>query len=456
MCKLGLVVLLSLLTGRTVAQNYFVLIGNDDRQPFYVRVDSQFHSSTPEGHLILAPLKDSDYILTVGFPGQTYPEKRYVFGVHHKDQEFQLKKQNDGAWRLYDAQGKKWMTPQETPSVESDTLAAGIKKDDAFSRMMAGVVHDTAVLYNTFAMEQALADSAALAKKSSPSDSIGNRPSPDSAMTVKTHPAIPAAVPADTTKAVRGTSFAPGASSSSPVPVPGVVKLSEKKSSKSLRQVYADRTGGSGTDTIEVIIPVDTVARARRQSTASVKSRSVDSSRTATSVNRPSTDSTRTAAMASPHSPDSTRAVATAKPRYSADSVQVAAIVRPRSADSTMVPLSGNAPDTSWESSKSIPYINSDCHNYATEYDIDKLRVKMLEATGDDDRLTIARKVFKTKCFYTLQIRALSEVFASDAGKFRFFEAAWPFAADEHFHELSTLLRDPVYIGKFKTMTGRP
>ena len=116
--------------------------------------------------------------------------------------------------------------------------------------------------------------------------------------------------------------------------------------------------------------------------------------------------------------------------------------------------MSPLAADTLTRSATAIPYINSDCHNFATDYDIDRLRVKMLEATKDEDRIVIARKVFKTKCFYTNQLRALSEVFTTDAAKYRFFEAAWPYAGDEHFHELSVLLTDPLYIGKFRTMTG--
>ncbi len=80
----------------------------------------------------------------------------------------------------------------------------------------------------------------------------------------------------------------------------------------------------------------------------------------------------------------------------------------------------------------------------------------MLEGPKDEDRIAVARKAFKVKCFYTRHIRALSEIFTTDAAKYRFFEAAWPFAADEHFHELSSLLADPVYSSKFKTLTSHP
>ena len=102
-----------------------------------------------------------------------------------------------------------------------------------------------------------------------------------------------------------------------------------------------------------------------------------------------------------------------------------------------------------------IVLVNTDCKNFATEYDLDKLRVKMLEGGKDEDRIATARKVFKTKCFTTRQIRALSEVFTADAVKYRFFETAYPFVSDDKFGELANLLADPVYNSKFKAMTGQ-
>jgi hypothetical protein len=102
-----------------------------------------------------------------------------------------------------------------------------------------------------------------------------------------------------------------------------------------------------------------------------------------------------------------------------------------------------------------FPFVNSDCHNYATDYDVDKLRVKLLEGNKDEDRIQTARKVFKTRCFSTRQIRALSEVFTTDVAKFHFFETAYPFCSDDQFRELSSLLADPVYNSKFRAMTER-
>ncbi|HXB93286.1 MAG TPA: hypothetical protein VNU72_13395 [Puia sp.] len=398
MSKLGLVVLLSLVTGRMFAQNYFVFISSDNRQPFYVRLDSQFYPSSPEGHLIIAPLKDSDYVITIGFPGKVHPERRYSFPVHRKDLEFQLKGQDDGDMKLWDQQAKDWVAPRPKEGGEDQIRAMGIKKDDAFSRMMAEVVQDTAVLYNTYAMEQALADSPAVSGTGTGRDST---PVTASSATIGTmldkSPFIPAAtLPAatlppltllvDTVKALpRGA---------------GVVKLSERRTGHSVRLVYADQTAGRQVDTVVITIPVDTAASPAPETATARLSE--------TAGIRPA-DTARIHPSDTPQRPQ----------------------VRPV-----------------------VPYVNSDCHNFATDYDIDKLRVRMLDAPNDGERVATARKVFKTKCFYTKQLRVLSEVFTSDASKFKFFEAAWPFAADEHFRELSGLLSDPVYLGKFNTMTG--
>jgi hypothetical protein len=208
---------------------------------------------------------------------------------------------------------------------------------------------------------------------------------------------------------------------------PGVTKLSERHTTRNVRLVYADRSGSKKADTIVVIIPVDSPAVAK---TAGHRAQAADSSRIP---------------PARVHGPNP-----------SADSPAVGSGVayRPTVPPATSPEASRPRPaDSSHKPAKALAFVNSDCHDFATDFDVDRLRVKMLQTGKDDDRIAVARKMFKAKCFYTRQIRALSEVFTTDAAKFRFFEAAWPFAADEHFHELTDLLTDPVYSSKFKSMT---
>jgi Domain of unknown function (DUF4476) len=577
MSKISLVIVFLLQAGTGFAQKYFLFIDAENRQPFYVRVDSEFHSSSAEGHIILSQLKDTAYTIAIGFPGQTLPEQHYAFSILGKDQAFELRSQDANGLRLYDLQTNDWLSPQGGSGAGDDSRSAGMKKDDAFSRMMAGVVHDTAVLYNTYAMERALSDSPAVAmanpdtgaskaiaataaRSTIPSgtdttatqltttqsaasqsiagqriDSTTTKPADTSATGALTGATAPAAAtppvaikpvtgtipatatmppatatmpPASTTPAAAfptpadsirhtgstdptsarspdatasrtadttaarhndtavsrelTTSRPAGAithqpaprfndsgaaplyrpipkdtsASAAPIPSavgaplyrsPGVVKLSERHSPKNVRLVYADHSSSKKADTIVIIIPVDS----------------------------PTIDKI---AGRQPHVADTSRNPSTRAhgPNPNADSPSVGAITPGRPAIPPISPAETSRPrpeDSNHRPTKTTAFVNSDCHDFASDFDVDKLRVKMLESGKDDDRITVARKTFKSKCFSTSQIRALSGVFTSDAAKFRFLEAAWPYAADEHFHELSDLLADPVYNGKFKTMT---
>lgn len=572
MPKVSLVIIMLLQAVTSFAQNYFVFIGSDNRQPFYVRVDSEFHGSSPEGHLILSQLKDSNYNITVGFPGQSLPEQHYVLRVDGKDQAFELRFRDPGGLRLYDLQNNLWLSPRGGSEAPGEARSAGVKKDDAFSRMMAGVVHDTAVLYNTYAMEQALSDSpvnatvqsapvqptasnaqSALSQstkaqsatsqstnaqspsaqstatitqptvaasqatvapaqppittQSGPPDTANatvaittpptTQASPDSSVNPRADSTIAAAtsnsatspapataspgtampsttMPGSATSATGSSATSPAgakstlASSSGPTSLPSssasriqpptssvsatsspaspagaiahqpaarfkdsaattarITKLSERHTTKNVRLVYTLRSGTKKTDTIDVVIPVDSPATAK---TAGHELHATDSNHfPAGRVHGPNTDT----------------------PAVSSSTASRLAVPPAALADATR----SHPVDSSHKPGKTIVFMNSDCHDFATDFDVDKLRIKMLQSTKDEERIAVARKAFKVKCFYTRQIRALSDVFTSDATRFRFFEAAWPFAADEHFHELSDLLVDPAYNARFKTMT---
>jgi hypothetical protein len=547
MSKLGLVIVLILMAGRTYSQDYFVLIEADNGQPFYVRVDSQLYSSSSRGHLILSQLKDSSYTITIGFPGQIFPERQFSFTVHQNDHAFRLKNEDGKGWWLVDDKGQELATVSENSGGASARIP-GIKKDDAFSRLMADVVKDTAVMYSTYAIEQATvpatpasvaisaaprtllpllistgtpanprttlpllssavptasssdgllpanaapandsqaltigrqADTTALADHVAHDSSVMSviRPARDSSAlhsidpTAAVHPvdsAVASSRPGDTSLAVhpavvlpvdsgvaRSAAVSPTDSSAAvrPVPVPvtdlaaghavsmsplyrpiprkdttttvaplasapaplyrttGVTMLTEHRSSRSLRQVYTDHDSNGKADTVVIIIPLDTPAQAGHPAVTSLVPRAA----------RMTDSGHLTAPQGHGLNPD-TPALSPAR-----------------------------TPTKS-----TLPFVNSDCHNFATDYDVDKLRVKMLESTKDDDRILAARKVFKTKCFSTRQIRALSEVFTTDAAKFKFLETSYPFVSDDHFGELSNLLADPVYSGRFRAMTGHP
>jgi len=395
MLRNTLLTLLILTLGRCYAQdNYFVLIQADNNQPFYARLEDKTlsFSSTFQGHLILSQLRGGRHSITIGFPKQLFPEQQYTFDINGKDLEFQLREQENKGWGVFNLQTLEWL-PAERKEPASSVHIDGIKKDDAFSRLMAGVVGDTAVMYSTYAMEAALKDSPAVKSETRPDTTASTSVAlkADSALAVFTvitsrHDTV---ATVDSTKTVVSSR-----------PASTVVKLSERKTSKGLRLAFADKQKGRKADTVIVIIPMDS----------------------------------------------NVVAVKTAGP---SDSVKVLA------SNATPGDLYRKSDSSQKKVETKLVLVNSDCRNFATDYDVDKLRVKMLEIGKDDDKVAAAKKVFKTKCFTTKQIGALSEVFTGDAAKYKFFETAYPFVSDDRYRELTDLLADPVYNGKFRAMTGQ-
>ncbi|MEO6404613.1 MAG: DUF4476 domain-containing protein [Ferruginibacter sp.] len=100
-----------------------------------------------------------------------------------------------------------------------------------------------------------------------------------------------------------------------------------------------------------------------------------------------------------------------------------------------------------------ISIINSDCKQLATDEDFLKLRKKMASYDKDEDMITAARKNFKAKCFSTEQVKNLSVLFLTDAGKYQFFDVAYPFVHDSSsFASLQSQLTDSYYLNRFKAM----
>jgi len=102
---------------------------------------------------------------------------------------------------------------------------------------------------------------------------------------------------------------------------------------------------------------------------------------------------------------------------------------------------------------KKVVLVNSNCRQFAGSSDVDKIRIKMLGEKDADGQIAEARKVFKIKCFTTVQIKALTELFRTDEGRYKFFDAAYPFVYDsENFSQLIVLLKEEYYINRFKAM----
>lgn len=451
MSKIGLIFLfIFMAVGGYGQQDHFVLIQADNDLPFYVRIREQTLNSTPQGHLIIPQLTDSIYRITIGFLKKAYPEEYpdedFYIAIDKKDLGFQLKHQEGRGWILVNIQTQEQEMPVRIDTIENKTRLEGVKKDDAFSRLMAEVVGDTAVMYNSYvaiaAKDSSARKDSAFAQKDSALVQKNSSARKDSSFTRKDSSTAPkdsfvATIPdssarrtdsiarkADSPRitSVSLTSIPQVYSEPAPPPPPAkapaqpvkavhIKKISEQRTATALRLSYTDHAKGHKTDTIDIQIPLEILVSPRV-----------------------------TAPMDTPSLPPANGAPPTSgtPPANGVDSVKTAA--PPGSA--------------SKRPKDKLVVINSDCRNFASDDDAARLKGKMQAISDDEARIAAAKKVFKLKCFTTNQLKSLTEPFAKEAVKYRFLETAYPFVSDDRFRELSGLFTDSLYIAKFKTLTG--
>lgn len=444
-------------------QNWFLYIQSESSQSFYVRIGEKIYSSSPVGHLVINGLRDSTYRLAIGFPQSLYREHQFVLPVRKKDHGFELKKSDARTWILYD-----WQDQETIKSPRTDSLLYGErKKDDGFASLMAAVVNDSAVLYASVVKADP-------PKKTAPLPAIDSavalkevvEKKPDSAVkdadvairetkkedSAKAEPVVAKNAPVvvdsvvkkpDTTAVTKADTTAVAVS---PPPkeedkTPAVAKMYEQTINSEKKLVFLDNTIGIKKDTITIIIPLEKDSVLADTKTAAKPEVGKDSV-----IIKPDSSELKARTNAAQPLMDSI---------VSLKKVDTAKVVKAemKKIDSPAVEL---AKEPEPEKPAGLVMVNSDCSRFATDNEVDKLRVKMMNEKDAGNRIFIAHKLFKSMCFATRQIKGLSELFPNDELRFRFFETAWPFVSDTvNFKSLEETLTDAFFITRFRTLLKR-
>lgn len=474
-------------------QLFFIAIDADQQQPFAVLMGKKSYSSNSQGHLVLSGLKDSLYEMSISFPKNSFPDQLFRVEMKRKDRGFQLKKITASSWGLYDWQTMDLLKPVSSQFVSSAELRD--TRTDAFAVMMAAVVNDTAVLVRNVSkpIAKAIPDKKPLVKDtvvkvvtpektnvetntkpsavviappvvSVPPASTEHKEEPKKDLiaenkktdTVKdvvkaqmlvkdTASQLPMAIitPAEKTKDTVVTIS--DSIQKKPVqlkvviepdyPKPVIKKVFDNTGKESRAIIFRD-SSSLGIDTIRIKIDIEPVSK--EPETVAPSSEKpiipvvVASEKKAELLVRTEEE------VKNGKRPVDTIMVSKAQEMVQKDTAKT--VVEVLKQDSVAAP-------------KKLSMVNSDCVNKATDTDLDKLRVKMLAATTTEDRILIARKAFKAKCYYTRQIKALTELFFSDENRYQFFDAAYPFVVDtDEFKSLVKLLTEEYYINRFKVM----
>ena len=475
--------LASLLSAQKI---YFIYLQTETGEPFFVRLNDKLYSSEPPGYLILPRLKDSTYKFKLGFPSKDI-DLDFTTPINKKDHGYLIKNLGDKGWGLFDLQ-----------SLDLQISSSSIKKEtgfdnnmntntqvNAFTALLAKATDDPSLRQNAvFAKEvdkkpvvvqtvekeeKKPAATDAVVKevqKDSPTESgrtLGEK-KPEQQVTQT------AGKPEENKTSAAGINSQKEDSQKSSVNQADlykrseVIKLSEGSSTDGFESIYVDQNSDGTKDTIRVFIPADKTAIAAKEESktdSAIGTKNLDSSANTsqTAKEEPkkeenkkwwqiSIGKNKTEAAKEKSKDDS--AVETKASNASSDTSAT-------TSQTTKAEPKKEEPKKWWQiaigKDKNETTENKKCQTVANNDDFLKLRRKMAARTNDDGMIDEARKYFKSTCFSTEQIKNLSTMFLSNAGKFNFFTVAYNSTTDaENFSSLQSELKDEAYISRFKEM----
>jgi hypothetical protein len=397
---------------------YFIYLQSETGEPFFVRLNDKLYSSESPGYLILPRLKDSTYKFKLGFPSKDI-DLDFTASINKKDHGYLIKNLGDKGWGLFDLQSLNLQMSASNVKKETgfDNNSNTNTQVNAFTALLAKATDDPSLRQNAVFAKEIEKKPAVVQtiekeeKKPVVTDAvIKEEKKPDQVMQMAAKP--------DENKTdvvnINGQKEDSQKSSINQNEVykrSDVIKLSESGSADGYESVYIDQNSDGTKDTIRVFIPADKTAMAVKE--------------------EPGIDS------------------AAAKNLNTSDTGQVIdkAKEEPKKEETKkwwQISIGKNKTEAG-EIKK--------CQTVANNDDFLKLRRKMAARTNDDGMLDEAKKYFKSKCFATEQIKNLSTMFLSNAGKYNFFSAAYNYTTDvENFSSLQSELKDEYYIKRFKEM----
>lgn len=385
--------------GYQVQSNYFVYLQIEPAQPFYIRINGQKITANASGYLILPQLRDGDYKLIVGFPEGKTPEQAFNFRIDSKDKGYLIKDYGEEGWGLFDLQ-----TMAVQKALTGEEAEAAIKGRRPVQQVPP-TRPSTTTPTTTPVANQTPPVSTAHEKQSEPAEDVSDftkilsQAANDPSLLEKPKeepeeaPVVAEAKPAEEQTSNVGLPSAP------------------VSSGEGVTLVYDDRDEFGKVDPITIFIPAPATSQGA----------------SAANTQAPSSENTENKAPAQ-EAPNAGN-VLSATANQPAPQTEVAAqpeVVKPT---------------------------NAACKAVAGEDDFLKLRRVMAAETNDDSMIAQAVKAFKAKCYTTAQIKYLSSMFLSNAGKYNFYAAAYAYVADrENFASLASEIKEPSYIEKFNSL----
>lgn len=434
-----------LLTATFAQQNHFMYIQSDTKDPFSVALNGKIYNSSASGYLIIPQLPDGENTLKLSFTKGKYPDQVFVCKMEGLDVGYALKNMGDKGWGLLNLQTmavvpgaasaaakppKKGAKPADTPPANQpvattpDTPTATTPKNGAnpFGDMLSQVVNDPT-------LKNAPVVSAPPKKAPEKKEQVVAKNTPKEPVVAETKdPVAEEEIP--TTK--------------------GIIKADEKERNEGTDYVFID-FNAKGADTIKIFIPVGSAEApvATTEQAAPEKPKDADKPKENKETTQPKFVDVKSETPADDKKVDNPFFNKPAE--ASKETVVVAPPVttaQPPANTNTETSTTNNS-----NSSTKIAGYNSNCSQMAEDKDLDRLKKRMVGAGEDEKMIEVARKAFKSKCYTTSQIKTLGMLFYTDASRYSFYDAAYPFVYDvTNYATLENMLIDDYYKKRFRAM----
>jgi len=452
---------------------YFIYLQTETGEPFFVRMNDKLYSSESPGYLILPRLRDSTYKFKLGFPSKDV-DLDFSTSINKKDHGYLIKNLGDKGWGLFDLQSLDLQ--MSSSNVKKETGLDKTNKEtpvNAFTALLAKATDDPSLRQNAvFAKEtdkkpEVVQTVEKEERKPPVTDAVvKEEKKPDQVVQPLTKP--------DDNKtdvvninSQKEDSQKTSINQNDLYKRSEVVRLSQANNADGYESVYVDQNSDGTKDTIRVFIPVEKTSIALKEDPkidSATGSKNLDTSAsTAQAVNRSKEEPKKEEAkkwwqISIGKNKTETAAKEDAKNHPASETKNLNT-----TSDSSQAVNKGKEEpkkeDTRkwWQiaigKDKTEATEIKKCQTAANNDDFLKLRRKMAARTNDDGMLDEARKYFKSRCFATEQIKNLSTLFLSNAGKYNFFNAAYNYTTDvENFSSLQSELKDQYYINRFKEM----
>jgi hypothetical protein len=446
---------------------YFVYLQTERGEPFFVRMNDKLYSSTESGYLILPKLKDSTYSFKLGFPGKSV-DLDFSTSINKKDHGYLVKNFGEKGWGLFDLQS---LSIQMSSSNMKGTAQVNASNSpvNAFTDLLAKAADDPSLkqspilvkeqeqkpqVVEAVVKEQKKPDvTEALAKEEKKPDVVSeSTPKPDEK---KIDNSADQKVTAEKTPTVKTEELYKRSL---------VTRISGTATAEGFESVFVDEYQNGSKDTIRILIAAEKETIIAKEET---KPDSAEGNKKFLDIvpdneqviSKPQPETKKDEAKKwwpfnKNKDAESKRTQSDVKrdthktPLFKRNKNETATQPQPKAKDE-------ESKKGGLFSKKKAVTETKKCSTVASNDDFLRLRRKMAAKTNDDGMLAEAKKYFKEKCFTTEQIKNLSSMFLSNAGKYNFFEAAHNFISDEDkFPSLQAELKDEYYINRFKAMVG--